>query len=876
MQPPGGRLKTPELIERSAQLADLGKHLADVVETSRGALVAVGGEAGAGKTALVGSFCDRAGKDARVIHGACYPLSTARPLGPFADIALVSAPVKSAIDAGGKPHEVAAALLSETSARRLVIVVLEDLQWADEASLDVLRVIAGRIAAVRMLVVAIYRDDELDRLHPLRILLGDLPTNVARLTVPPLSGRGVAALARRVGQRVDADGGELYRKTGGNPFFVSEVLASPQAEIPDTVRDAVLARVARLAPGAMALLDAISVAPGGADISLLEAIAPDSLGELDVCVTSGVVTVERDVARFRHELARIAVEESMPALRRRELHRAALRTIAEPGARPRDLEALSHHAESAGDHEAVLRYAPQAAAHAAALGAHREAEAQYARALVHKALMKPAERASVLASHAQECYLRNMGADAIASGTEAVFIYHELGDKLREADTLCMLSTIQRINGRLSDAEHEVAEALKLLKGLPAGRELGRAHACAAQIAMCQGDVTRTYAEGESALSIAEQVNDRETIAHTLITLGTIEAEDDSIDGFDSGIAKLERGVAIARESGFDELVGRGYNNLCYEAFAKRRLDLVDRYVSECIGYCTDRGLQLWLNTALGSKAELELFRGNWDAAVESAHRALAEPGTTLPRLGPLTVLGLVRGRRGDPDAWGPLDEALAIADAAGELQMLVAVASARAELAWLEGDPQRMVDETQRIVEWAVRDGAAYALKDISYWRRKAGLIELQPAGDDSPRVAQRSGDSASAALRWADLGYVYDAALAMADEGTERSLREALATFQRLGARAAAAVAARSLRQLGARGVPRGPRPATASHRAGLTPREVEIGGLLAQGLRDAEIASRLFLSVKTVGHHVSSILHKLGVRSRAEAGAVLAAQR
>ncbi len=176
---------------------------------------------------------------------------------------------------GAKPHEVATGLTRELERRPVTIVVLDDVHWADEATLDVLRLLARRLESVPALVVATFRDDELDRIHPLRIVLGELATapSIDRIELVPLSEEGVAALAEPHG----VDPGELHRMTAGNPFFVTEALAADEQEIPPTVRDAVLARLARLSPGAQTLLEAVAVVPWHAELWLLDALAADVL-----------------------------------------------------------------------------------------------------------------------------------------------------------------------------------------------------------------------------------------------------------------------------------------------------------------------------------------------------------------------------------------------------------------------------------------------------------------------------------------------------------------------------------------------------------------------------------------------------------------------
>src|SRR3972149_1336598 len=313
------------------------------LEESRvaGRLVLLGGEAGVGKTALLRRFCLLHRETARAFWGACDPLFTPRPLGPLLDIAeRTGGALEESLARGAKPHEVSALLLRPPSPS---IIVLEDVHWADEATLDVLRLIARRVEAVPALFVASYRDDELDRSHPLRIVLGELATlsAVSRLRLPPLSPAAVGALARPHG--VDAE--ELFRKTGGNPFYVTEVLSTGGAELPPTVRDAVLARVARLSPPAQKLLEYVAVVPTLVELSLLTRLAGEAFASLDECLSSGMLHAAGDAVAFRHELARLAVEEAIPGHRRTALHGAVLSALA--NSPMSDPAHLAHHAEAA-------------------------------------------------------------------------------------------------------------------------------------------------------------------------------------------------------------------------------------------------------------------------------------------------------------------------------------------------------------------------------------------------------------------------------------------------------------------------------------------------------------------------------------------------
>lgn len=146
-------------------------------------------------------------------------------------------------------------------------------------------------------------------------------------------------------------------------------------------------------------------------------------------------------------------------------------------------------------------------------------------------------------------------------------------------------------------------------------------------------------------------------------------------------------------------------------------------------------------------------------------------------------------------------------------------------------------------------------------------GGLTSAPGPTAEPFARQIAGDWRGAAALWAQIGCPYEQALALAD-GDAEAMRNALALFEQLGAQPAVALLRRRLRQQGIGGIPRGPRPSTRTNQAGLTARQLEVLELLAEGLSNAEIASRLFTSLKTVEHHVSAALAKLGVHSRAQA--------
>ena len=546
---PGTGARRPSiLLERGAELSTLADCLAAVERSSRGQVLLVGGEAGVGKTTLVRQFCEVNGQSARILWGACDPLSLRRVRSGRSS-ALLRRLAESSRKSwmAVQPYDVVAALAHELSARAPTIFVLEDLHWADEATLDVFRLLARRIETVPALVIVSYRDDELDPAHPLRIVLGELTTtqNVGRMKLALLSPGAVAQLAEPYG--VDAD--ELYRKTAGNPFFVVEALAAGAEGIPETVREAVLARAARLSPTARTVLEAVAVVPPQAELWLLEALAGEAVNGLDECLAAGMLTSESAGVAFRNELARLAVDESVAPHRKVGLHRTALATLSEPPVGALDLARLAHHAEAAGDVDAVLRFAPAAGAEAASLGAHREAAAQYARALRFADRLAPAERAGLLERRSRECYVTDQQDAATAAIEEALECRRELGQRLEEGSALCWLSAILVCPGRNEDSERAAREAVRTPRGPPAGtraRDGLREPGGTMHGPSRRPDEAATWAG--RALELAELLGDTDIALDATVTIAVCDPDQH---------AKLEEALELAREAGIVEHVGR-------------------------------------------------------------------------------------------------------------------------------------------------------------------------------------------------------------------------------------------------------------------------------------------------------------------------------
>jgi ATP/maltotriose-dependent transcriptional regulator MalT len=847
------------LLERSDQLGALDESWASVAGGGGGRLVFVRGEAGAGKSTLVREFCVRR---PRLLWGACDALFAPAALGPFMDIArLVGGGLEARVANGGRPYDVLEALRDELERGTTPVLVIEDVHWADEATLDVLRLLGRRIESVRALVITTYRDDELGREHPLRVVVGALATarGIARVDVPPLSRDAVVELAAPYG----VDARELYRVTGGNPFFVVEALTAGSGEIPGTVREAVLARVALLSPAARALLDPLAVMRPGADLSLLEALAGDAIDELDECLASGVVVPAGEGVAFRHELERIVIEESLAPHHRKALHACALEVLAQASGDP-DLARLAHHAEAAGDAEAVLHYAPAAAERASALGAHRESAALYDSAARLAARLEPEHEAELRERSGCECSLSDRNEAAIAQLEQALAIRRRLGDRRGEAEALRLLSEAVWCLGRVAEARSAACRATELLEGSGRGRELAVAYCRMSTLSAYEGDCDGARTWGERTIGLATPLDETDIVLDARINIALA----DGLAGDEASQGRLWRCFEEARRAGEEELASKAIVNLAWIARLRRDVDAARHAITIGLEYVSARGRERPRNYLLCYRAQSDLAGGAWDAATETAAEVIrGDDASVLPRLMANIVIGLVRARRGDPGAHEALDAASELvkrSEGLGSEQ----VAAGRAELAWLEHDR----DGLERVTEAALASDEAavspLALADLAIWRLRAGLaVDLPPEELEGPHALELSGDPAGAAAAWRELGCPYEAALAVLDSGDVDALRAAREALMALGARPAAAILAQRLREHGER-VAIGPRSRTRTNPAGLTARELEVLPLLAEGLRNAEIADRLVVSRKTVDHHVSAILRKLDVTTRGQA--------
>jgi DNA-binding CsgD family transcriptional regulator/tetratricopeptide (TPR) repeat protein len=854
-----------DLLERADALGALDDVLA--ASASGGRIALISGEAGAGKSTLAGAFAARVGGRARVLWGACDPLLTPRALGPLHDIAgQVGGELAerlAAMDSGGRRHLVFDALLRTLDGpgqRARPVLVVEDAHWADEASLDLLAFLGRRLARYRAVLLLTYRDDEVGAEHPLHSVLAGLPSAlVRRVPLAPLSPAAVAELAGRAGR--DATG--VHRVTGGNPLLVAEVLAAAGTGVPATVRDLVLARLAALSPPARELAHLVAVVPSRIEPALLRALSTDDPGAaVDECLTRGLLVAVGSDLGYRHELLRRAVEEALSPVRRAALHARVLAALAQwPHVDP---ARLVHHAHHAGDAGALLRWAPVAARGAATVGAHRQAAAHYATALPLADRLPPDEHAELLEGYSFSAYLAGMAPAALTARREALALREGTGDAEHIGENLRWLSRLCWWTGQGAAARENAERAVRALERVPPGRQLAMAYSNQSQLAMLANEAEPALAWGDRALRLARQLDDVETEAHALINVGSAKLQ----RGNAEGVSDLERAHDVAVAAGLDDHAARALVNLAGLTLEYGDYPASERAFERALPFTIDRDLDGYARHLLGSRALLRLVRGDWGGAASDAGRALDGVAQVDVSLAPaLVALGRLAARRGEPDPQRYLDRAMELAEPTGEIQYVGPAAAALAERCWLAGDPDGARAAAGPAYDLALRVGHPWHAGELGYrlWLVGEPIAPDAPLG--GPYRLMVAGDWAGAAAEWERLRCPYPRAEALAD-GDPPAAGEALAILDRLGAVATARRLRARLRERGMARVPRGPRPATAAHPTGLTARQLEVLGLLADGLTNAEIAARLSVSAKTVDHHVSGVLAKFGVATRGQA--------
>ena len=839
------------LLERDHELQTLADEL-DELGLSGGKVVLVRGEAGMGKSALVRAFAASHAQTAHILMGSCDDLLTPQPLGPFWDMARSEPSLLEPLRAGDRPAVLDTVLDLLSSSLRPTVIIIEDTHWADEATLDAIKYVGRRIGSTNGMLLLTYRDGEVDYDHPLRGVVGELPPpSVVRMQLHGLSLDAVASIVGDSG----LDALEVVAATDGNPFLVSEWVSTGADRVPPSVQDSVMARVAKLSPLAQDALKVLAVMPEDVQLANVAALTGAQEDMVAECERRGLLAVDGEFVVFRHELIRQAVESALGSSERIQLNQQVLDALGSAA----DPAVLVHHAREANDVGRLIEFAPRAAAAASALGSHREAVAHYRQLTPYLDTLGPESRAPILEAWSREEFLTDHLEEALHLNQLVVGTYRDLKDTRGESRNLAEAAHLQENLGRRDLAEQLSEQAIDVLGPDPERSDLIVAVDMQSYLSWMSGDWPRAMDLIERALQLADGVDERVFI-RALNHRGVAKAITDYPDGIDDLVEANER--AAAADEWYEEV--RALTNSGWMAAEARDLGFALESVRKAGTLAERYEIAIVGVYAAALEARILDWQGHWEEAENVARDQLYS--SALPLMVALPVIGSIEARTGREAARSTLDRAWDVSSMASEYQRLGPSAVAAAEYAWLTGEQLVDDDSLRRVIDSGIKRGFQWSPGALAVWLWKRKVIERAPEGIAEPFRLLIEGDAAAAAARWEKIGCPYDQAIALSHGGHEDQLA-AHALLEDLGASAVAAKLRQELRQEGV-AVPRtGPRR-VESPASGLTARQSEVLHLLDEDLSNIEIADRLFVSPRTVEHHVSAILGKLDVQTRDEA--------
>ena len=816
----------------------------------QGSVMFVSGESGIGKTALVQNFVDLVADETLVLWGMCDPLTTPRTLGALHDVEdLLGGQVHELLHRGAPSSEIFSAVFDQLQSKSSVMVV-DDLQWADDGTIDLFRYLVRRIGMTSSLVIGMVRTDDVGQSRSLRRLLGDgaRSTECTRVEVGPLS---TSAIATMIGDRA-IDPQSLHDMTGGNSFYVTEMLAHEGEDLPTSVREAILARATDLDPGARSLIDLLACAPEGIAHKVLPSLGI-GIAPLRALDGVGLIRRTRRGVGFRHEICRLVFAEAIPPGGEVELHLRLLEAL-EKQPEP-DPAVLVHHALALDDSPRVFRLGSWAGLVAARAGAHTEACAFFESALSEGGPFSEADEAELLERLAAERYLTDRLEDAIDACERALLLRRQLGDPASVSADHQALSVYHWYNANPVVALDHSAQAVEVVEGTSHQTHLAHALALQAYLALQRSDWQRATSLTAAARTTALTLDD----AHLRVRLDLIDGLGEVVDGTPGARARL---LALL-ESGSPHLKdvnSSGYSNLAYHDVEQRRFDQAAELLAVSLPLTIEPDIPICHVWQMGARSRLHLMRGAWDEAIIDANRVLDVRSAPLARTWPHIVRGLVRLRRGQPGADEDLGHAWRLATTFGEPLRLLPAASALVERAWLTGMGDSRVDEAVEMLGAVSSSDLRWSISELALWLRRIGHPGAsEDGGPGEDAVAAEPADAQSAP---------YDRALMRYDSGEFDAAIQCLELLDSLGADAVATKVRQELRNQGFARVPSPKRASTRTNPAGLTTRQMEVLHLLGEGLTNAELAERLYISPKTADHHVSAILNKLDVASRRDA--------
>lgn len=840
------------LLEREGELGLLTDLLAEV-GSSGGKVVLIRGEAGIGKSSLAGEFLRSVADIAHTQIGFCDDLQTPQPLGPLWDFSRSEPALRKALRSRDRQAVLETFFDLLAGSLRPTVVVIEDTQWSDEATRDVIKYVGRRMARANGLLLLTHRIGEVDRDHPLRAVIGDLPPqNVTRIELGGLSRPGVAELVSHSGLDPDL----VFSATKGNPFLATELASVGGEDVPASVRDSVVTRVGKLSTSTRDMLRIMSVIPDRISREDVPRLTGGSAGDLAEGERLGLLELDGDSVSFRHELIRRAVESSLTISESVGIHRRLLDVLPDGT----DPARLVHHARGANDIDRLVVHAPVAAMAAAEVGSHREAAAQFRALEPHLGLLERDRCADILSRWALiEHYLERV--ESIEILDRAIELYREAGSVEDLARALVLGVEVNRTHGRPGVARVCALEAIRLLESGEPSHRLAQALVAYSWLLIHSGPIDQAEAVADRAIGVAEETGAELALIGALGVKGTLVY----VRGESGGLDIMEQLHQRARLGGYRYEEVLTQLRMAEVALEIRDIDRASDFSVRAKSTASRYELPILETKASLVRAEALLWAGAWVEAEDLATETIGRRFTADVRLA--AILGLIRTRTGRGSAVEYLDQAWSLAVESGEIDHLLRSAAAIAERMWVVDTPDNALFEQFRdLVDRGIRFEYPWPAGSLALWMWKLGDLDEPPEGLPAPYRDLLVGRVDQSASFWTTRQIPYEKAVALMSGDVSRRL-ESLELLNTLGA---AAVAARVRKELRDEGVPtpRGKGKATRGHAAGLTSRQAEVLQSLSEGLTNTEIADRLFVSPRTIEHHVSAILAKLDSSTRDEA--------
>lgn len=843
------------LLERDHVLGELDA-LAAAAAEGRGRIAFVIGEAGIGKTSVLRAARERWADRLRAFWTACEDISSAEALTILRELPESCVGNIGSVSKGGERIDLFREVLDNLAQVPSVLFV-EDLHWADDGSIDFLRYAGRRIEDLPLLIVISSRNEEQTARSRIVRTSGDLsPSARCRFDLVGLSSEAVGRLAAAQGQL----GSKVHEVTNGNPLLVTELLANSGART-HTIDEIITGRASLLPTGARSFLEYCSVIPRRVSIEQIEASGADD-EDIQTCIDCGLLLPDGDGLAFRHELTRHAISDALPPLRRRQMHARELERLERVGG---SMVRQLHHAFWSKNRERVRELAPAVAERAAAFGAHGGAVQAWSAMLDTG---EPVDDPVPCERYAFELHMVGRLPDAIEWQQRALALHIGSGNRLKQGDNLRFLSRLRYMSGERTLAEKAAQQAVEILEPLGESAELALAYATLAQLAMLNDQDVEAIRLSKLALPMGEKFGRDDVVATTLINYGTSLQYRD----FARGCDMLDQSIRLAKETGSHEHVARAYINKGWMHLMRPALPEALAILREGIDFCRDHdiaNMQLYMR---GGVAMCMFGLGLWDEASEEAGMVLAHPANTdltgNPATRVLAALNVRRGTNRSAEFFGILRRH----DERGrEAPRFNSYAKLVAESAWTE---RRETAEANDLLERAIsqlgKESSPLDASELWFWHRKLGSKSEVIPGMLKPYADLAAGNVADAAEGLARMNLPFEQALVLV-EGDEEQAAQGLFILEQLGAEATAARVRADLAERGIRKGTRGPRASTRSNQHGLTRRELDVLREIEGGLSNKEIANKLFVSPKTVDHHVSSILAKTDTKSRGEAAAL-----